>query len=255
VHFAHAGRARTLRRSRRNTLPYKLNAALAAPLSRLAETLLYRPRRTGTLVAVSRGLARELRTTAPVVVISNGVDTELFRPNGALRASGRAELGVGDDELVALFVGNEWEAKGLRLAIDAVARTPEWRLVVVGEGDRAAYAGAPRVHFLGERRDVERWYAAADALVAPSAYETFSFVVHEAAATALPIVATRVHGVEDLLEGSLVPRDPVAIAAALQELTDPVARRRAGERARAAATRLTWDDAVDAYVRLYEVAA
>jgi glycosyltransferase involved in cell wall biosynthesis len=269
VHYCHRGPVGQLARARRRTWIYRLNAAVARPLSRLAERFVYRPARVATLVAVSKGLAGELRATIGtemrVEVISNGVDTTRFSPNLDRRASTRHELGLKDDDLLALFVGNEWQAKGLSFALDALALTSAWHLGVVGEGDRAAYAQRShalgiqaRVSFLGRRTDVERIYCAADALIAPSAYETFSLVVYEAAASGVPIIATPVHGVTELLTdgvgGRLVERDAGAIAAALEELADAELRTHMGAVARAAAEGHGWDRAVDAYVLLYQAA-
>jgi len=254
VHFSHRGVGRELGRARRTTWPYRFNSALARPLSRLAERAVYR---SGLqLVAVSAGLAEELRAVgSEVVVIPNGVDADRFRPDASVRAAVRTELGVDDDGLLALFVGNEWEEKGLAIALAAVARTRNWRLVVVGDGERDRYAGLGRALFVGRRTDVERLYAAADAFVAPSAYETFSLAAHEAAASGLPLVATRVHGVDELLSdgaaGVLVERDPGAVAAALGRLEDAALRKSMGAAGRAAAERLSWSSSVDAYVRLY----
>jgi glycosyltransferase involved in cell wall biosynthesis len=269
VHYCHRGPVRRLARASRSIWIYRLNAAAARPLSRLAERLLYRRSRVSTLVAVSAGLAAELRSTlpddTPVEVIPNGVDTQRFKPDENGRNSARREVGLGRDDLLALFVGNEWHAKGLSFAIEAVALTKTWRLVVVGEGDRASHAArahaigiGERVTFLGPRADVDRMYLAADALVAPSAYETFSLVVHEAAASGLPIVATSVHGVDDLLAdetgGRLVERDATAIANVLEQLTDADLRARMGSAARAAVRDHGWDRVVDSYLGLYETA-
>ena len=267
VHYCHRGPVRRLARARRGTLMYRLNAALAGPLSRLAEHALYRRSRVSTLIAVSAGLADELRTAVPrnvpIEVIPNGVDTERFKPDPHTRNAVRQELGLSPDDLLALFVGDEWQAKGLSVAIDAVARTSTWRLGVVGEGDRAVYAAradslgaGDRVMFVGRRSDVERLYRAADVLVAPSAYETFSLVAHEAAASGLPIVATPVHGVNELLAdgagGRLVQRNARAVSEALDELASPYVRDTMGAAARAAVRDRGWERVVDAYLGLYE---
>src|SRR5205823_4787641 len=124
--------------------------------------------------------------------------------------------------------GSEWHSKGLHFAIDALTRADEWHLAVVGSGDagalasRAADRGVPaRVHLVGETTEPERYLAAADAFVLPSAYETFSLAALEAAATGLPVVATAVGVVEDLAGAGgalLVERDADSIAAALRHL-------------------------------------
>ena len=60
-----------------------------------------------------------------------------------------------------------------------------------------------RLHFLGSVDQMPRLYAAADAFVLPTSYETFSLVTYEAAAAGLPLLVTRVSGVEDLLADGL----------------------------------------------------
>jgi glycosyltransferase involved in cell wall biosynthesis len=271
VHFCHrAFHARVGRlRADRPSVPYRLNARLAAAMRELGERYCYRPSRVGRLVAVSEGVARELRELFPamaeaVTVIPNGVDAGAFRPDPAARARLRSEWGVGDGDLVALFVGGEWERKGLRHAIEAVARVPEWRLVVVGAGDverhreLARAAGADdRVRFAGAARDTAPYYPSADAFVLPTAYETFSLVTFEAASSGLPLLVTRVSGVEEILvdgrNGWFVDRDADVIAERLRRLRDDSALRQTmGENARSSAAAFGWERMVDAYGDLYD---
>ena len=269
VHFCHRGRrsVRLDRRSRRGAL-YSLNASSAVILARAGERLSYRQGRVRRLVAVSLGLAAELKRTYPalaerVVTIPNGVDAARFRPDPVRRHEVRAEIGVTESELLALFVGSEWERKGLAVALHAVGKVDGCSLAVVGAGDVLRYAaladdaGAQgRVHFLGVQPAPERFHAAADVFVLPSAYETFSLVAHEAAAAGVPLLATRVHGVDELLvdgeNGWFVERDAQALAARLAHLRDnPEQRRSLGEAARASSERYGWGRMVDAYDRLY----
>jgi UDP-glucose:(heptosyl)LPS alpha-1,3-glucosyltransferase len=271
VHFCHRGlhAAAPLRRTSRGGAFYRLNAAAAAPLSRAAESLCYRPSRTRHLVAVSSGVADELRRFFPsmagrVSVIANGVDRARFKPDADARARARAELGLREQDLVLLFVGSEWGRKGLGHAIDAAGRAGDWHLVVVGEGDTERYTrhaetvGAlERVHFVGRSTRPESHYAAADAFTLPSAYEAFPLVALEALSAGLPILATPVNGVTDILEdgrnGWLVRADGADIAARLRELAaDEGLRRRMGEESRRVSERFEWSAAVEAHVELYE---
>jgi UDP-glucose:(heptosyl)LPS alpha-1,3-glucosyltransferase len=101
---------------------------------------------------------------------------------------------------------------------------------VIGKGERAPYAAlaerlglAERVVWLGARADVERWYAAADAVVLPTRYEPFGNVHLEALASGVPVVASTAAGGAEAIEpgrsGAIVdPLDPAAIARALDEL-------------------------------------
>jgi glycosyltransferase involved in cell wall biosynthesis len=192
------------------------------------------------------------------LAVHNGVDTERFAP-GVRRDDARAarsSLNIGEGELVAAFVGSEWDRKGLEPAIRALGLDRRWALVVAGEGDRARYQALAdslgvggAVRWLGVTPDVQLVYALADAFLLASSYETFSLVTFEAAASGLPILATPVSGVSELIDdgqnGFLIDRSPETIAARLQELAgDPALRARLGQAARQSALRFGWREMV-----------
>lgn len=258
-----AGRA--LRPSRPGVL-YRLNNDVANRLALALEAWSYRPSRVRAVAAVSDTLAGEVREHyAPigdrVSVIPNGVDTESFRADAERRARVRGELGVGDGDLVAVFVGGDWPRKGLEIALRAVAASEGWRLLVVGGGDEQSYGELARsvgaaVTFAGLQRDPAPYFAAADAFLLPSEYEGFALVSLEAAASGLPLLLTPAVGAGPLLDGTgagwSLPREVDAFAERLRELRDdPALRERTGAAARAAAERLRWPAIVDAYERLY----
>jgi glycosyltransferase involved in cell wall biosynthesis len=266
VHYCHraAAEASSFSRTSRKGPAYRLNAWIAKAMSRLAESWCYRPGRARRLVGVSQGVARELRRHYPrmgerVVVIPNGVDVDAFQPDTTTEN--------GSEDLLAVFVGSEWERKGLGVAIEALHDNPGVRLIVVGEGDVAAYRGlasglgvAERVDFVGSTADIASWYRRADAFLLPTAYETFSLVTYEAAASGLPLLVTRVNGVEDLLRdgvnGWFVDRDADDVRKRLRALReDPSLRQRMGEAARRDSLEHSWSSVVDAYTRLYAEAA
>jgi len=207
----------------------------------------YRPGRVRMLSALAPAGRRALERHhpgLPVIVTPHIVDCERFRPDARSRAEVRRRLGVADDGLVALFVNNHyWGLKGLAVAIRGFAQAaraaPALReLWVVGAGPTPHYREVAAAHGLGDRvrffgfvpaADIEGMYRGADVLVHPSQYDTFSLAVHEAAASGTPVVATGVHGVDDLLAdgqaGVLVERSDAAVAAALVRLAgDPVLR-------------------------------
>ena len=273
VHFAHRAYARLgePRRGSRATRRYRLNARVVGVLARAAERWCYRPTRIPHLVAISKGVSREVLELYPyrrdqVTVIPGGVDNEVFRPDPDARVRVRlAVLGHASElRSVALFVGGEWDRKGLDIVIDALAKAPGWELLVVGKGDaataraRAATAHvAARVHFLGIQEHPAAIYAAADAFCLPTLYETFCLVAHEAAAAGLPLLVSRVSGVDDLLvddeNGWFVSRAADDVAGRLRSLrNDPYKASEMGEAARRASERYGWDAAVSAHIRLYE---
>jgi glycosyltransferase involved in cell wall biosynthesis len=274
VHYCHQaakGRIDGLRASRRAPL-YLVNSWLGGFMSRAAERWCYRPERTRVLCAVSDGVAAELREAFPskahdVHTIANGVDSHIFRPDASVRRSRRAGLGLHEDQMLALFVGGDWDRKGLAHAVDAVALAPGWQLAVAGPGDpaplvaRARSVGtASRVRFLGRVEDMAGLYAASDAFVLPTTYEAFPLVSLEAAASGLPMLVTRVNGVEDFLldgvTGWFVERDSADIAGRLNELrTDPARAIQMAVRAREAAGRYSWEAMAHRYLSLYDQVA
>jgi glycosyltransferase involved in cell wall biosynthesis len=270
VHFCHHGfeAAAGSPRMSRAGLVYRLNAAAAARMSRIAERYCFR-RRTRHLVAVSNGVARELEgllavARARVTVIPNAVDRVAFAPDRQARAETRARLGFTERDLVAIFVGSEWERKGLRFAVEGVARSRRWQLLVLGQGDEkihkelaARHNAARRVHFLGARPSPHPYYASADAFLLPTSYEAFPLVSLEAAASGLPLLVSRVSGVEDLIDdgvnGWFVERDSLDIAERLDALTDPALRGAMATAARRSIEHYEWSRVVDAYARVYDM--
>jgi glycosyltransferase involved in cell wall biosynthesis len=274
IHFCHAGFREATGRLSSPALPplRRLNQSIFRLLCIAAERWCYQPGRTRALAAVSQGVASEVRghyPGIPVAVTPNGVDLDRFRPEARARGELRSAERVGPDDVVMLLVGGDWEGKGLALAIaglaDAIdsARVPLW-LWVVGRGSESRFRSlarrrnvADRVRFLGQRLDVERFYQAADVFVLPSLYETFSLVAHEAAASGLPIIATDVSGVSELIgheeAGVVVERSSSDLARALISLTvDPERRSRLGRAARARASAFTWRRSVDSVAAVYQ---
>jgi UDP-glucose:(heptosyl)LPS alpha-1,3-glucosyltransferase len=195
-------------------------------------------RTTPGIVAIARAGKAEIEqlygvASARIAVVYNGVDLERFHPRRrAVRASIRQEIGLPADAWAVLFVGSGFARKGLATAIDALARLHDRsaRLIVVGKGDpapyveRAAHARVgDRVHWLGARPDVDRCYAASDAVVLPARYEPFGNIHLEALASGVPVVtSTRAGGAEIIDEGVngavREPADVAGIAAALADL-------------------------------------
>jgi UDP-glucose:(heptosyl)LPS alpha-1,3-glucosyltransferase len=213
---------------------------------------------------VASELREEFPAMGPAVrTVANGVDSRTFRPDPEARAAVRAELGVDAGALLALFAGGDWSRKGLAYAVDALTLAPDWQLIVAGPGDpepvvaRAQEAGtASRLRFLGRVLDMPRLYAAADVFLFPTAYEAFPLVALEAAASGLPLLVTRVNGVEDLLaegvNGWFVRRDAADIAGRLTALGDDRAlTRRMSAAARAAAIGYSWEAMTEGYLSVY----
>jgi UDP-glucose:(heptosyl)LPS alpha-1,3-glucosyltransferase len=193
--------------------------------------------------------ARRLYGTPPdgISVVYNGVDLERFHPDRAasMRSAARVELGLSPDAWVALFVGSGFVRKGLNALLEAFADLSDRRarLAIAGRGDMAGLREAAarlgaidRVAWLGARPDVERLYAAADALVLPARYEPFGNVVLEALACGRPVLVSRAVGASDLVRpgvnGSVIDRVGAAdLRKGLESLrAGDAARLRAGAR-------------------------
>ncbi len=229
-------------------------------------------RRSVAIVGVSRATARDLQVTLGlpaerVVVVPNGAP---FR--AGVRERVRRELGVSDTELLLVAVGNLYPVKGHAVAVRALARLPRdaamprWRLAVAGRGEELAALRAlaeregvaPSIHWLGFRDDVPDILAAGDLFVMPSLSEGLPLALVEAMSAALPIVASAVGGVPEVIaherEGLLVPPGDVeALAVALQALIrDTALRRRLGAAARERARReFSVSAMADRYEHLY----
>ena len=184
------------------------------------------------------------RGQARVVDIPNAVDADLFRPQAS---DFRARHGIGRDEFVALYVARFQAFKNHAVLLEAFARfvreRPAARLVLVGSGPlreacerQVADLGvAEKVLFLGETPygDLPGVYAAADAKVISSDYESFCFAALEAMSAGLPVLTTDCAWVPRLVAdgaGMVVPvGDAAALAAGLKKLADhPALRRRMG---------------------------
>lgn len=231
-----------------------------------------RDRIVGVGDAVRRALvANEGLPESRVGVVHNGINLAPFlRSREGDRMDVRDELGIGPNDFVAMQVARLDPVKDHTTAIRAIVelrrRIPRARLVIVGDGpEREAIEslvhemGASFVHRLGMRRDVPRLLAAADACLLTSVTEGIPLCLVEAMAAGLPVVATDVGGVSEVVEhetsGLLAAAGDVdAIASQLVRLAaDPKLRSILGENGRTdAISRFSESAMIDAYARMYE---
>lgn len=252
-----------------------LGAALWANPSHRAllslERKIFSANGTRRIVAISRlGKAEMHRLYGPpesrVSVIYNGVDQERFHPANRerYRRETRDALGIPKNAWVVLFVGSGFERKGLGPLIEGFALMKDHgsRLVVVGKGNQAPYRAraarlgvADRIAWLGPRPDIERYYAAADAVALPALYEPFGNVHLEALASGLPVLASaRAGGSEVVSHGKngWIVNDPESA----QEIREGLEALRAGgeswrDVARAAAVPFTYEAQARFFTDLY----
>ncbi len=184
-----------------------------------------------------------------VGVLYNGIDVDAFSA-ASDRASARTALGAAPGELTLLQVARldylKDHATAVRTLARVVAQRPEARLVLVGDGpERPAVEAAARaagvdgkVRWLGTRHDVARLLPGADVFLLTSLSEGIPLTVLEAMAAGLPIVATDVGGLAEVVAhgdtGFLAPaRDDEALAGLVLRLADDAdLRRRMGHAGR-----------------------
>jgi glycosyltransferase involved in cell wall biosynthesis len=189
-------------------------------------------RRAAKIVCVSNSVTDHLLSggfpASQLVTIPNGIDIERM---DAFASCSRAELQVSEDADLIAVVGRLDPQKGTDWLIQQiphlVRERPNLCFVFCGRGDAAVYqtqvdhlAVADHVRFLGWRGDVIGIMKAADLLLLPSRWEGMPNVVLEAMALKLPVVATAVHGVIELLgpaasKMTFQPNEPDSLATAI----------------------------------------
>ncbi len=202
---------------------------------------------TDRLVALSSGLVDELSGRYRIAerdrftVVPLGLDLAPFAASQQYRGHLRQMIGAAPDDKLVAIVGRMVPVKDHKSFVEAARLLPErTRIVFIGGGELEAPVRAQiesagltaRSHFLGWQRDVHRLYADLDALVLSSVNEGTPVALIEAMAAGVPVAATRVGGVADLLKdgarGELAPpSDPPALAAAIERALSPAARARA----------------------------
>ena len=193
--------------------------------------------------------------------LRNGVDLQTFRPEN--RNEARLKLHLNAESRYLISVGHLIERKGHHIAIDALTRLPDVRLIIVGDGpDREALRAqavglgvADRVHFTGAiaQAELRWWYSAADALVLCSSREGWANVLLEAMACGTPVLATRIWGTPEVVTeraaGLLfAERTADALADAWRELSADMPSREATRRH---AERFSWADTTKGQMDLF----
>jgi glycosyltransferase involved in cell wall biosynthesis len=197
--------------------------------------------------AVKRGAVRDLRIPEErITVIERGRDTErLGDPSPQRRHRAREMLGLAPDAEVIVAIGRQEFQKGHRFLFEAMtdlaASRPQAVLLIVGRGGAEAdhlrrLAARPPldrvIRFLGHRQDVPEILSAADVFAFPSLWEGLGCAVLEAMALGLPIVASDLEPIREVVEDGrcavlVPPRTPGALASSISSLLDDRARAQA----------------------------
>lgn len=214
------------------------------------------------VITVCEAFARELSQVVPPAKISVQHNSIRVEPGASDEeaAALRSRLGVGDDERLLLVIGRLSREKAQADLLQAFGllhrESPELKakLLIIGDGpERPALETAAGsmglsqlVVFAGQLSDVNPYYRAADVMALPSHSEGSPYVLLEAMAARLPVVATAVGGVPEMVtdgETALLvpPREPQAMARALHRVLreDELAQRLAGAAFKLVTTRFS----------------
>ena len=235
--------------------------------------------RAGFVTACSDDLSRRAvalgADAGRLETVPYGVDVERFRPDTAVRAARRLELGLAEGAPLCVAAGRLVRKKGFEFLIDALPGVPGVILAVAGEGTladelhaRARAAGvADRVRFLGNQPQdrVGELFAAADLICLPSVRDSSGNVdglpnaVLEALASGTPLITTTAGGigavVEDGRTAIVVPEgDGAAIAEAMRRLLgNPALARQMGGAGRAVVREhFGWERAAERFEAAYD---
>lgn len=208
-------------------------------------------------------------------IVHPGVDAARFSSpdRDACRAEIRGRYGIGADDLLLLFVGMNFEVKGLDTIIAAVAKAraakpdAKIKLLVVGRGNERKYGKiaeslgiAEAVIFAGtQHAGLERYYRAADIFTLFSAFDTFGMVVLEAMAAGLPVIVSPNVGAKDLVQEGIngfilpAPQDAEAAAECIAQLSNSELRKTMGAAAHFEAIAHVWERLAEKMTNIYEL--
>ena len=193
------------------------------------------------VVAISTGVADSLAAAGVdrqrVTVVHSGVDCERFRPpTSQERADARGALGISDSEIVISAVGALEQRKGHRYlieAIGAIAAAGKFKCFIAGQGaihkvlqgEIAVIRSLERIKLLGRVDDLRELLWASDIFAMPSLKEGLGVAALEAMASAIPVIASDVGGLREVVEGDrtgiiVPPANATAIASAIVRLAE-----------------------------------
>ncbi len=215
--------------------------------------------------------AHRLVDARKVEVIENGIDLSQYQPRVDVRAEVRAELGLPNDSMVVGSVCRLVGCKNVALLLRAVLPhlSPTIQLIIIGDGPERAkleilagrQAQGKFARFLGQRTDVARLLNGFDLFALSSTTEGHPIAVIEAMATGLPVLATKVGGIPEMIEdgktGFLASTDELAYTARLEAaFAQRDSWRVIGAAAMAAArARFSSESMADRYLAIYSAAA
>jgi len=241
------------------------------------ESRLVANRRCRHYIAVSQLAAQTYYDTynfadLKISVMPPGVDLERFSSNSSseLKNKVRARYGISANDFLLLFVGMNFELKGLDHLLTAMAKARSGnesrpiKLLVVGKGDQKKYRKLSRAYGIEDdvvlagvvTESIEDIYGSADALIMLSEFDTFGMTVLEAMASGLPVIVSDKVGAKDMVSegknGFVVKRDDITmISQKILELLDEGRWERMSVAAVDEARKHTWEDLAGRMKDLY----
>jgi UDP-glucose:(heptosyl)LPS alpha-1,3-glucosyltransferase len=189
-----------------------------------------------------------------LVRLFNAVDLHRFTPTAKSKR----------DFVNALIIAQDFERKGLRQAIEAMARldSPRLKLTVVGRDDPKPYARLveqlnANVHFAGPTNDPVAAYNDADFFVLPTRHDPCSLVVLEALAMGLPVISTAFNGACEIMSEGIHgyvlpdPDDVNALTNGMSKLIDDERRREMSEACLQLRGQLSYGHHLDELLKIY----
>ncbi len=195
-------------------------------------------RKRFTYIAVSRAMRNYLLkinwkiSSDKVVTLYNAIDIKKIEKNQLSRQEARKKFGLQKDDICFVTIGWLMPHKGHMLILQALeflgAKVPNLKMVIIGDGRLSEFLQQEtrkkqlekKVFFSGELPDAYQYLTGFDAFVLPSLREPFGMVLLEAMAAKLPIIASEVGGIPEVIGsvGTLVPpKDHRALAEAIQD--------------------------------------
>jgi glycosyltransferase involved in cell wall biosynthesis len=215
------------------------------------------------LIVYSRKTADELKhlfgRVDNIPVLYLGLDHNVFNVAicATLRESARSALEIPQNQFTLILVGNDWRNKGVPVLLDALVHLRDLpiALLIVTREDLSACRRLvtekeldDRVSFLPPRKDIEFYYAAADAYVGPSLQDSYGIPPAEAMACGLPVIVSSAAGVSEIvrsgIDGMILddPLDGSKLATMIRRLyEDQEFRDRLGVKAAETARQYTWE--------------
>ncbi|MBU2646433.1 glycosyltransferase family 4 protein [bacterium] len=227
-----------------------------------------------TVVVNSHLSARRIREVYPEVpipieVIPNMVDFSYWRPEPFLdqREKLRQSWGIPEDGVVFLHVSTAFKTKGVYEALDALkilkSRLPATqmnriRMVLVGDSNFKVPADIPdQITVFPRTNEIRPYYFAADVLLHPTHFDSYSNVVLEGLVCGLPVITSVMNGAMEAIDqdqdGRIIETvDPESIAEAIGFLLDDDRRKQMKVRARQKSLQFSPENITQQYVQLYQ---